>query len=87
MLSLLEENKIVKVAQLSRDLNVTEKTIRGDLETLEERKLLKRVHGGAILPEEDHRILPIAERQSGQNEVKHAIAAKALELISPGETI
>lgn len=86
ILDQLDKNKIIKVSELSKLLNVTEKTIRGDLELLEQRKLLKRIHGGAILSEED-RMLPIAERQSGHSDVKHAIAREAVKLIKPNETI
>ncbi|MBD1382539.1 DeoR/GlpR family DNA-binding transcription regulator [Metabacillus arenae] len=83
----LEKNKIVKVSELSKLLEVTEKTIRGDLEILEQRGLLNRIHGGAMLAEDEDRMLPIQERQSGHSEIKMAIAKQALMLIKPNDTI
>ncbi|WP_052327937.1 DeoR family transcriptional regulator [Thermoclostridium stercorarium] len=47
---LLKEHK-VSVAKLSELLNVTEVTIRRDLEKLEKEGFLERTHGGAILKE------------------------------------
>jgi DeoR family fructose operon transcriptional repressor len=83
----LDKNKIIKVSELSNLLEVTEKTIRTDLEILEKRGLLKRIHGGAVISEEDSNMLPVDERQSGQSEVKMAIGKEALKLIQPNETI
>jgi DeoR/GlpR family transcriptional regulator of sugar metabolism len=87
ILDQLDKSKIVKVSELSKLLEVTEKTIRGDLELLEQRGLLKRIHGGAVIVEEEGRMLPIAERQSKHSEVKLAIAKEAVKLIKPNETI
>ncbi|MFV2048140.1 DeoR/GlpR family DNA-binding transcription regulator [Metabacillus litoralis] len=87
ILDQLDKNKIVKVSELSKLLEVTEKTIRGDLELLEKRGLLNRIHGGAVLAEDEGRMLPIAERQSGYSDVKSAIAKEAVKLIEPNETI
>lgn len=87
ILEQLDKNKVIKVSELSQILGVTEKTIRVDLETLEQRGILKRVHGGAVLAEEESRIFPINERQSMHSDVKAAIAMEALKLIEPGETI
>ncbi|WP_456276482.1 DeoR/GlpR family DNA-binding transcription regulator [Bacillus sp. AK128] len=87
ILDQLDKNKIVKVSELGMLLEVTEKTIRGDLELLEQRGLLKRIHGGAKLAEGEERMLPIVDRQLGHSEVKLAIARAALKLIKPNETI
>ncbi|WP_226529669.1 DeoR/GlpR family DNA-binding transcription regulator [Metabacillus niabensis] len=87
ILDQLDKNKIVKVSELSTLLGVTEKTIRGDLELLENKGLLNRIHGGAVIAEDAGKMLPIAERQSGHSEVKLAIAREAVKLIQPKETI
>ncbi|WP_078544527.1 DeoR/GlpR family DNA-binding transcription regulator [Litchfieldia alkalitelluris] len=87
ILEQLDKHKIIKVSELSKLLEVTEKTVRGDLELLENRGILKRIHGGAVLVEDEGRILPIAERQSGHGDVKLAIARAAVELIKPNDTI
>ena len=45
----LREDSSVNVSELSREFGVSEVTIRKDLRILKERKLLLRVHGGAIV--------------------------------------
>lgn len=45
----LEKHGNVEVKKLSEEFGVTEKTIRKDLNRMEEMELLKRVHGGAVL--------------------------------------
>lgn len=45
----LQLEKKVMVSQLSKDLKVTEETIRRDLEKLEAEGVLTRTHGGAVL--------------------------------------
>ncbi len=87
ILEQLDKSKIIKVSELSKLLEVTEKTIRGDLELLEQRGFLKRIHGGAVIADGEGRMLPIAERQSGYSDVKLAIAKEAVKLIKPNETI
>jgi DeoR/GlpR family transcriptional regulator of sugar metabolism len=49
----LLERKEVTVAELSERLDVTGKTVREDLAKLEEKGLLVRVHGGAVLAQSD----------------------------------
>ncbi|WNS78677.1 DeoR family transcriptional regulator [Domibacillus sp. DTU_2020_1001157_1_SI_ALB_TIR_016] len=41
--------KTVKISELSKGLNVTRETIRKDLYKMEEKGLVRKVHGGAIL--------------------------------------
>ena len=45
----LTQNEKVEVSKLSEMLNVSEVTIRKDLEKLEHEGFLKRIHGGAII--------------------------------------
>lgn len=86
ILEYLDREKAVKVADLSAAFYVTEKTIRADLISLEQKGLLKRIHGGAV-PPGGGSILPIADRQSKHVNEKTAIAKKAIELLSEEETI
>lgn len=50
--TLVLDRKQVDVSSLSKLLNVTEVTIRSDLEQLEKTGFLKRLHGGAVLNED-----------------------------------
>lgn len=45
----VKKNKKVIVSELSREHNVTEETIRRDLEKLEQEGLVTRIYGGAVL--------------------------------------
>jgi DeoR family fructose operon transcriptional repressor len=76
-----------KVSDLSKELQVTEKTIRDDLEKLESKGLLRRVHGGAMLIEDADSMLPIARRRGRQHPEKQQIAAEASKLIRDGQIV
>ncbi|MEM6391457.1 MAG: DeoR/GlpR family DNA-binding transcription regulator [Planctomycetota bacterium] len=78
-----------RVADLARDLEVTEETIRRDLNTLSERGMLARTHGGAVaLESDDGRVeLPYDTRDATRMAEKGAIARAALKLIEPGTVI
>ncbi|WP_186445631.1 DeoR/GlpR family DNA-binding transcription regulator [Paenibacillus cremeus] len=77
----------VKVSEISKQLQVTEKTIREDLEKLESRGILKRVHGGAVVVEHDDSMLPILKRRVRQRQEKEVIAAEAYKLIEDGQIV
>ena len=49
ILQILKDDSSVNVTELSKRFGVSEVTIRKDLRILKERKLLVRVHGGAIM--------------------------------------
>jgi DeoR family galactitol utilization operon repressor len=80
--SLLEKGAI-SVADMSRTLEVSEVTIRSDLNSLEKRGFLSRVHGGAIPTLHPH----ILERQNLRVEDKQNIARSAAALVQNGDTI
>ena len=48
ILERVKQNKSVKLLELCELLKASESTIRRDLTVLDERGLLKKVHGGAI---------------------------------------
>ncbi|MDR1901216.1 MAG: DeoR/GlpR family DNA-binding transcription regulator [Treponema sp.] len=83
ILNLLLEKGSISVADLSRNLAVSEVTIRSDLKTLEDRGLLSRVHGGAVSSIHPH----IMERQNLRLEEKQNIARAAAALVQNGDTI
>jgi DeoR/GlpR family transcriptional regulator of sugar metabolism len=82
----------VMVDRLSEQFQVDSSTIRRDLEKLERQKLLKRVHGGAVLLDtlaytayaDD---LTFQANSGKCPEEKHAIALAAAQLIAPGDSI
>jgi len=82
---LLKENK-VSVAKLSELLNVTEVTIRRDLEKLEKEGFLERTHGGAVL-KEDKDDEAVDETGDAFRIEREEIAETAFHLVSDNDMI
>lgn len=87
IMSLLQKDGSVMVPQLSKLFDVTEETVRRDLEKLENDGLLKRTHGGAVLNENIKVDLPLNIREVTNIEGKKRIGIKVAEYIEDGETI
>lgn len=66
ILNLLENNNGVIISRVARELNVSEMTIRRDLVILEEKGLLKRVHGGAVAVEQARFGQRLTEQKPGK---------------------
>ena len=81
-------NKSVKLPELCEMLGTSESTVRRDLSALDERGLLKKVHGGAISLDEDSLNLPeqdVEEKSKMFCAEKTAIAEYAASLIEDGD--
>lgn len=79
----------VSVMELSRELEVSEVTIRKDLAAMEGRGLLKRVSGGAVLPwdsAQDDALFHHVPKVKNL-ELKHAVAREAAKYIEDGDSI
>lgn len=84
--------KTVTVKELAKQLHVTEVTIRRDLETLDQKKMLKRVHGGAkelgstsiLSSANETRML---DRLSENYEQKLRVCQKAATYIHDGDCV
>ncbi|MBS6559588.1 MAG: DeoR/GlpR transcriptional regulator [Clostridiales bacterium] len=83
ILELLIKERKIEVSLLSEQLGVSQVTIRKDLDTLEERGIVKREHGFAVLCSTND----INGRIAYHYEEKRKIAKKAAELIHDGDTI
>ena len=84
---ILGQTRSVDVTDLSQHLGVTAKTIRQDLAKLEGLGLLERVHGGAVLKQNENGIYPIQQRKQKNLAEKERIAKAALAYMEDGETI
>lgn len=80
---LLNSDKRVRVSELASSFMVSEETIRRDLKYLEEQGVLRRVHGGAILPVSSEE-QPLQIRSRIKPRAKARIAALACDLIEEG---
>lgn len=87
IMAYLQEHHTATVVNLAKRLYASEATIRRDLTTLEQRGLLKRLHGGAVLVDDAHREVPLYMREQQNVQAKKAIAAKAAEHLRDGQVI
>ena len=88
ILERLRADGAVRVAELMRDLGVSDMTVRRDLEALESQGHLVKVHGGAMLLSESAVYEPRFDtKRSLQREAKLAIASKAAALVEPGMAV
>lgn len=83
---LQQENKVV-VSDLSQQYNVTEETIRRDLEKLEQEGFAKKTYGGAVLNESLYAEVPYNVRKLTNTEAKKKIADLAESLVEDGDRI
>ncbi len=74
------------VAELSRTAQVSDMTIRRDLEALERTGALRRVHGGAITAVSRSYEPPFALRAGRETEAKQRIGRLAASLLSEGDS-
>jgi len=79
----------IQVSELAEALGVSGMTIRRDLEELEHKGLLKRVHGGAISCLEGLGLtwIPFAARRREYSQEKQQIGWLAAQLVQDGEKI
>lgn len=78
----------VRVAELARELEVSDMTVRRDLEILHEQGLLEKVHGGATVISGYASFEPgFVAKSALQQAEKAAIATAAAALVEPGMAI
>lgn len=88
ILNLIREDGHAKVQKLSKIFNVSEVTIRQDLEVLEEMGFLQREYGGAYLKDVGNfAITGTLINESVKSEEKRELARKAVALIQEGDSI
>jgi len=88
ILERVREDGAVKVADLVRELGVSDMTVRRDLEILDERGLLEKVYGGATSIAGSAMFEPgFALKATLQQSEKDAIADAAVAFVEPGMAI
>ena len=83
IIRLVSEHGKIEVNQLAKALHVSNVTIRKDLNKLEERGIITRQHGCALIDSRDNINYRLAQR----HETKRRIATKAAELVNDGEIV
>lgn len=82
IVSLVNQRGAIRVSELSGIFQVTEETIRRDLDRLEQAGRLSRSHGGAVSIKDDQQPeIPYFEREITNAEEKKRIAQAAIERI------
>jgi len=89
IVSLVNERGSIRVSELSELCQVTEETIRRDLDRLEGAGRLRRSHGGAVSVKDTmlHPEIPYAVREITNADEKKRIALEAIKRISPKDRI
>ncbi|MEN9707139.1 MAG: hypothetical protein RIS31_705 [Actinomycetota bacterium] len=78
-----------RISELAEALQVSEMTVRRDIDAMAEQGLLEKVHGGAVAILESSNISepPFKTTSMREQAAKDAIAAKAADLVKPGASI
>ncbi len=87
IVEILRNSGKVTVSNLAKEFNVSEVTIRKDLDVLEKEGKLLRTHGGAILPVHSKSEWNFLRKIHQMKEEKKAIALIAISIIEDDDTI
>jgi DeoR/GlpR family transcriptional regulator of sugar metabolism len=83
----LAREKVVRVADLSRQFGISEVSIRRDLACLERRGLLQRVHGGAVAVAIGGSARELVSTPGPHLDEKRRIGTAAAALVRPSERV
>lgn len=88
ILQYINNNKRTSTEQLATELGVSQPTIRRDIDSLDKRGLIRKVHGGAISVHSTslHEI-PYSDKVNVNEPIKQKIGAAAAKLIEPNDII
>lgn len=84
---LLQSQESVSISELARRFNLSEMTIRRDLDNLELTGQVRRTHGGAMPAERMVFEFNFLARRQANRPAKQAIAREAVKLIQPGQRV
>jgi DeoR/GlpR family transcriptional regulator of sugar metabolism len=87
ILDLISQRGFASLADLADVINVSESTIRRDLDYWDQQGLVKRTHGGAIYTADGSSLPALEERSASQQEEKREIAKAAAARIHDGDAI
>ncbi len=87
IIQILYDQGKVRVDDLSKRFNVTSVTIRNDLDFLENKGILHRTHGGALMRKNVYEDHTLEEKKKIRSAEKQRIGKRAVELINDGDSI
>ncbi len=87
LLELVRFRRFASLPELAEELQVSESTVRRDVEQLEEQGSARRIHGGVLYCDVTPRLPHFDAQQPERLEQKRAIARRVIELIDSGDTV
>jgi len=87
LLELVRLRRFASLPELAEELQVSESTVRRDLDYLERQGSTRRFHGGVLYSGSSPKLPHFDARQPTAWKQKRAIAGKAVDLIEPGDTV
>jgi DeoR family transcriptional regulator of aga operon len=87
MLELIGRSGFVRVGELAEAFQVSDVTIRGDLDALDAAESIRRVHGGAVLRTAGAREPSFEEALESSAEEKRRIGAAAAAMVASGSSV
>ncbi len=87
VLDLVSERGFVALTDLAQTIDVSESTLRRDLDYWHKQGLLRRTHGGAIFVGDVATLPALEERSASQLDEKRAVARTAAARIQDGDTM
>ncbi|NUQ63487.1 MAG: DeoR/GlpR transcriptional regulator [Pirellulales bacterium] len=87
LLDMVRSRRFASLPDLAEALQVSESTVRRDIEQLEEQGAAQRIHGGVLYCGASPKLPHFDLQQPEHRNEKRAIAEKAVELIENGDTI
>ena len=84
---LMMENGEVQLSDLAKRFEVSVMTIHRDIEKLEKVGRARRVHGGAVIPQQHWTPEPFKKKISSNIELKEAIAKTVVPMFKPNTTV
>ncbi len=87
ILAILQKEQRVLVSELSKKYDVTDETIRRDLEKLESEGYVKRTYGGAVLNQNTNVDMPLRIREKANRDEKQIIAKLVADLVEDGDRV
>jgi DeoR family transcriptional regulator, fructose operon transcriptional repressor len=87
VLDAVSQRGFIALRDLAQTIQVSESTLRRDLDYLHQQGVLKRTHGGAIYLGDSSGLPALEERTASQPEEKRAIAREAATRVQDGDAI
>src|SRR5947209_4507434 len=87
VLDLVSRQGFISLADLAKAIQVSESTIRRDLDYLHQQGMVRRTHGGAMFLGDGSGLPPLEERSASQIDEKRRIARTAAARIRDGDAI